>query len=351
MAGKCSNPVRFAVVGVGGMGSSHVRLISEAEGAELVAVCDIVEERVKFHVDKYGVDGYLEYSEMLKRDDIDVINVCTPSGLHADMIIEAAKAGKHVLSEKPLDVTVEKVDAAIKACKDAGVKLGCIFQNRLAPVNLLIKETMDKGKLGKLLMANAHVYWYRDQPYYDKGGWRGTWAMDGGGALMNQSVHTIDLLQWMAGPVRSVYAKSGVFAHNIETEDLSVAVLTFENGAVGTLIGTTCAYPGLETCVELFGDKGTIRMNDNKLVDWHMTGEDDKDNARQGVSIEDLEDSGGSSDPSSISKGGHLLQIEDMARAVRENREPIITGEQARNAVAIITAVYESARTGKEVIL
>lgn len=355
MGNKEYEKVGFAVVGGGTIGQRHINCIKEAEGARLVAVCDIRPEVAKEMAEKNGVAAYVDLGEMLKRDDIDVVNICTPSGLHADAILQCAAAGKHVITEKPLDITLEKIDKAIKACKEAGVKLACIFQNRLAPTNMMIKRFIEEGGLGRLLIGTASVLWYRTQEYYDTGGWRGTWAMDGGGSLMNQSVHTIDLLQWFMGPVESVIGYTGILAHKIETEDTGIAIVKFRNGAVGTILGTTCAYPGVATMVQLFGEKGSIISDNNKLKVWKMrkgTKEEEKEEEERmlkaygGLRVES-----GSADPAAVAKEGHLIQIEDMVKAVRENRDPIITGEDARHAVEIILAIYESARTGKEVKL
>lgn len=350
MSDAGSRAVRFGVVGIGVIGKVHIEAMLQAEGAELVAVCDILEDRVNEQVRAHGVRGYTNYREMLQQEDIDVINICTPSGMHADMIIQAAEAGKHVICEKPLDITVSKIDEAVITCKRAGVKLAGIFQRRLVPENLRVKRAMDSGILGKLVMANARVLWYRSQEYYDEGGWRDTWEMDGGGALMNQSIHTIDLLQGMAGPVKSVYAKGGAFVHDIETEDLSIAVLSFENGAIGSILGTTCAYPGFYTSIELVGSDGTIIIKDDKIEVCDVRGK--KKECQEILSTAAQGSVGGANrEPKAIAKKGHVVQVEDMVKAIQEKREPIITGEAARNAVCIIRGIYESMKTGKEVMI
>ena len=355
MSSKAYDKVGFAVLGGGGIGRRHINCIKEAEGAELVAICDIIPEVATKMAEENGVAAYTDLDEMLKRDDIQVVNICTPSGLHADAIIRCAAAGKHVITEKPLDITLERIDKAINACKEAGVNLACIFQNRLTPTNMMIKKFIDKGGLGRLLIGTASVLWYRTQEYYDAGGWRGTWAMDGGGSLMNQSIHTIDLLQWFMGPVESVIGYTGILSHNIETEDTGIGIVKFKNGAVGTILGTTCAYPGIATAVQLFGENGSIISDNNKLKVWKMRGEskeaENEEEEKMLKAYGSLKAESGSADPSSITKAGHLIQIEDMVKAVKEGTEPIITGEDGRYSVEIIQAIYESARTGKEVKL
>ncbi len=346
--------IGFAVVGACGViGDTHIKSIQKAEGARLVAVCDILQEEVQKLGEELGVPSYKNHEEMLVNEDIEVVSVCTPSGAHAEIIIDSAKAQRHVLTEKPLDVTLERIDVAIEACKKMGVKLGCIFQNRTAPANQKIKEVLASGRLGKLLIGGAHAQWYRSQEYYDAvGGWRGTWELDGGGSLMNQSIHTIDMLQWFMGPVVSVNGKTDILAHDIETEDLGLGMLRFENGAHGILMGTTCAYPGLDTKVEIFGENGCIITSNNKVKTWRIKGEDIKAEEEEMVSLYGKDTQGsGSSDPKAIRKKGHLIQIEDMAKAVLEDRDPMITGIEGRHAVEIILAVYESSRTGKEVKL
>lgn len=344
--------IRFAVIGLGAVGQLHLESIAEARGAQLVAVCDKSEKLLMKQKGKYEVDIYTDSFEMLAREDIDVVNICTPSGMHGNLIVQAAQAGKHVICEKPLEITVEKADEAIAVCREHGVKLSGILQNRLMPANDKIKRTVQAGRLGDVIMANARVLWYRPQEYYDKGGWRGTWRVDGGGALMNQSIHTIDLLQWMVGPVKSVYAKGGTFAHRMETEDLGIALVTFENGAIGTITGATCVYPGLDASIEIVGKRGTIVSRDNRIATWHIQGDNEQKESSEILSIYGSSQSGtGASDPMAISNMGHILQIEDMVNAIREDREPIVNGEEARKAVAIICSIYESMRTGEEVLV
>lgn len=344
--------IRFAVVGVGAVGELHLDSITKARGAELVAICDKNKELLMKQKSKYKVDIYTDFSEMLRREDIDVVNICTPSGMHGELIEQAARAGKHVICEKPLEISVEKADRAIATCREHGVKLAGILQSRLLPANEKIKRTVEAGRLGDIIMANARILWYRPQEYYDKGGWRGTWQIDGGGALMNQSIHTIDLMQWIAGPVKSVYAKGGTFAHEMEAEDLGIALVTFKNGAVGSITGSTCVYPGLDASIEIVGKKGTIVSRDNQITTWNIQGGNELEESQEILATYGSSNCGsGASDPMAISNMGHILQIEDMVNAILEDREPIVNGEEARKSVAIICGIYESMRTGKEVVI
>jgi UDP-N-acetyl-2-amino-2-deoxyglucuronate dehydrogenase len=347
--------VGYAVVGLG-VGKSHVRSAVKAKGCKFVAICDLDESVLNSVGNEFNIapeDRYTSYELLLKRPDIDVVSVCTPSGMHRDDAIKALEAGKHVLVEKPLEIQLDKINDILAAAEKAGKYVGCVFQNRLSPGNKKIKETIDSGRLGKLITANFHVKWYRTDEYYaTNGGWRGTWEMDGGGAVMNQSVHTIDLMQWMMGSVKSVFAKAGAYNHNIETEDTAVAVIQFDNGAIGTFIGTTCAYPGLEILLQVHGTTGTVYANNSNIETYKLADDEERTEEAQVLSeFGKQEKKSGGADPAAISTTGHAGQIQDMIFAVQENRPPMIQGKEGYAAVEIILAIYESARTGKEVFL
>src|SRR5947209_3524525 len=344
---ESERPIRFAGVGLG-MGYHHCVDLQDARGAQLVAVCDRVPERVERAVQKFGVRGTGSFDEILADPEIDVVNVATPSGLHSEMTCRALRAGKHVVCEKPPDVTVAKVDAMIAAQRETGRKLLIIFQSRFEPLYRRLKEAINTGRLGRLVGVHGAVHWYRAQSYFNcPGMWKGTWAMDGGGSLSNQGVHTVDLIQWLCGPVSEVYGKFGVFAHQIETEDKTVAVLTFENGAIGTLTTTTAAYPGLETELVLHGTKGSIVVRDH-LHHWRLQGDSpdaEKEEERQMLAAygpRGQRDATVASDPFAFATRGHKAEIEDLVRAVREDREPTIPVASTRHTVAILNAIYES---------
>ena len=343
----------FGVVGLG-MGKHHCRSVSEAKGARLVAVCDIDEERLNAMMEQHGCKGYTSYEEMLQDDEIDVVNVATPSGMHTQFGIQAADAKKHMIVENPADITTDRVDQLIGAVRDNGVKVGCIFQARLNPLNRKIKEAIDSGKLGKLIGVHGHLPWYRAQSYYqgEHGSWKGTWDMDGGGSLMNQGVHTVDLIQWLAGGVQSVMGMFGVFGHEIEAEDQTVALFKFKNGALGTIYTTTCCYPGLDQLITIYGQNGSVLKDASKLLSWNIQGENEKEEEAEMLAqfgAKKDKEAGISADPMAVSSDGHTVIIEDLVEAIQEDRDPMIGLESARHAVEIINAVFESGRTGREV--
>jgi len=271
--------------------------------------------------------------------------------MHADLGVMAAKAGKHVLVEKPIAITLEAADRLIKACDEAGVTLSCISQHRFDDAMIEAHEALEKGLFGKMTFCGAHTKWYRSQEYYDSGDWRGTWALDGGGALMNQSVHYVDMLQYMMGEVEEVSAYCGTLAHErIEVEDVAAAALKFKNGAIGLLEGNTTAFPGFCTRLDIYGSDGGIIIENDKIRDRKFRAEgagggfygmvSDLDNeARQGSGAANA----------SIGADSHQRQIQDVVDAILEGRQPKVTGRDARHPLAIILAVYESSRTGKAV--
>ncbi|MCL6518472.1 MAG: Gfo/Idh/MocA family oxidoreductase [Armatimonadetes bacterium] len=340
--------VGYGIIGCGVIAPWHAGAVSRIPDAELIAVCDIVPEKAEKIKNDFGAKYvYTDYKEMLKRDDIDIVSICTPSGMHADMGIDAALAGKHVMTEKPIDISLEKIDKLIQTCAEQKVKLACIFQRRTSPLWQLVKKTIDAGKLGKLVLGDAYLKYFRSQEYYDSAGWRGTWALDGGGALMNQGVHCVDLLRWIMGPIDTIFGFADHLVRKIEVEDTSVAAIRFKNGAFGVLEGTTSVTPGMNHRLEFHGEKGTILVDGENIVRWDVPGEDKQEVTKS------LQDQVGnaSSDPTAISQHGHQVQIADLIAAVKEDREPMVNGAEARHAVEVILAVYQSARTGQPVKL
>ena len=349
-----SGEIGFAVIGLG-MGKHHCMAITSAPGARLVAVCDVDEERLDSVAEEYGCERYTDYHDLLKNDDVQVINVATPSGSHVEIALELVAGGKNLIVEKPADIVVDRIDELMAASKKAGVKVGGIFQSRLVPLNLRIRDAIQGGRLGKLIGVHGHLPWYRKQEYYEgpHGSWKGTWELDGGGSLMNQGVHTVDLLQWLAGPVASVMGMFGVFGHEIEAEDQTVALLRFANGALGTLYTTTCCYPGYDQLVTIYGTGGSISKLEGALNGWKLV--DDKDGAEEaelmGLYGTDGAKGTGAADPMAVGFDGHTEIIADMVKAIKEDRDPTITLDSARHAVEIINAIFESGRTGREVKL
>ncbi len=336
--------VRFAIVGCGRIAPFHADGIKNAPSCELVAVCDIVEERAKEFASDRGVEKwYTDIEEMLLKENIDVCCVCVPSGLHHEIAIKAAEHGVNVLSEKPLDVNKENMLKMINACKENNVKLGAIFQRRTYQAAQETKKAVDDGAFGRITIGSARLYYYRDQEYYDSGDWRGTWALDGGGALMNQGVHGVDMITWLMGGVKSVRADCRRLVWNTEVEDTAVITLKYNNGAIGTIECTTSVYPGVETVFTVGGEKGCVIFGDNMICNWHFMNNTPEcpeiENKFMGMNCSYTE-----STP-------HMIQIEDMARAVLEDRDPMITGEEAMRSVEVILAIYESSKTGKEIFL
>lgn len=328
--------VRFAVVGCGGISKTHLKGIAAAEEAELAAVCDVSEERARETAQQYGVQAYTSYEEMLKRGDIDVVNICTPSGMHPEQTVMAAEAGKHVISEKPMAIRLDDAVRMIEACKKNRVKLATIFPRRMSPASKFVKRLLEEGRLGKISLCAGYVKFYRNQAYYDKAGWRGTWAVDGGGAMMNQGIHTIDLLQWLAGPVESLYGYARNVLRNIEVEDTAVTSLQFKSGALGSIEATTTAYKQPDHRIVIHGDKGTIILTGDQITALDIMDEE--------VDIPQFE-------PFSVIPDGHAAQIRDMALAVLEGRDPIVTGEDGVHSLEIILGAYESQRSRKEIWL
>jgi predicted dehydrogenase len=342
-------PTGFAVVGLG-MGRHHCKAIASVPDARLVAVCDVDEERLRPVAQEYGCRAYADFARLLKDDEVEVINIATPSGLHARLGLQAAAAGRHLIVEKPADIQAERIDALIEAGQRYGVKMAGIFQSRLDPLNIRLREAIQQGRLGPLIGVHGHLPWYRKQSYYEgpHGSWKGTWDMDGGGSLMNQGVHTVDLVQWLAGPVEEVAGLYGVFGHRIEAEDQAVSLLRFKSGALGTLYTTTCCYPGFDQRLTLYGTRGTIVKRDGTLEAWKMMDDEGGREEREMLArFGEGQKGSGAADPMAVSFDGHAQIVADMVEALRQDREPLITLESARHATEIINAIYLSARTGR----
>jgi len=329
-----ADEIRFGIVGLG-MGANRAKVAAQTPGARLACVCDIVEDRAKKVALDLKCDYVNDYEKMLKRDDIDVVGVLTPSGMHADFAIMAAKAGKHVFTTKPMDILLEKCDELIKTAKDAGVILAVDFGERYGTANKRVRKAIQSGLLGKMILADLRMKWYRAQSYYDGGtpsGWRSKRRYEGGSAA-NQGVHFLDLLQWFMGDVKTVYGKSGTFTHNIETEDCSIALMEFKSGAWGVIQTTTCNNPDLGSAMEFSGSNGTLSWKDSKVVLYKLA---DKPEA----TLEDVEIEPG---PGSI--------IEDMVSAINKGTQVAVDGHEGRKSVAMFCAIYESSKTGKPVEL
>ena len=341
--------IRHAIVGCGVIGPHHAKSLAGIEGSRLTVVCDPVGERAEKLASSYpGTATESSLDAVLDRDDVDLVHICTPSGLHADQAVAALDAGKHVITEKPMDITVAACDKLIAAAAKAEKKATCIFQNRFLSITEQVKTAVDDGLLGKLNMGDAYIKWYRSQSYYDSGDWRATWALDGGGCLMNQGVHYIDLLQWYMGPVASIYAVCDTLAHTIEVEDVAAAILRFKSGAIGVIEGTTSATPGLDWRIELHGDQGSVTLRNGSLEHWKFL---DKELTNNPPVDEVAQLKAAGADPNNIPAQAHTRQIQLMCDAIRNDGDVPIPVHEARNAVEIINAIYESSRRGEAVTL
>lgn len=342
--------IGFGILGCGVIAPTHRQAIEACDEAEVVAVCDIdVEKGRKFAEDAGGVRFYQDYLELVADPDVDVVSICTPSGLHADGVIAAAQAGKHAFCEKPLDIKRERMTAMIAACREANVKLGCVFQSRTYPTAIKVRKAIADGVLGKMTLGDAFLKDYRSRAYYRSAGWRGTWALDGGGALMNQGVHGVDLLLWlMNDDVETVFARCDHKVRDIEVEDTSVSCLRFKSGAFGTIIGTTSCNPGETRRIELHGDVGTICVKGKAIARWALSAEEDG-RAKDAEPPSDDTDDGTTGDNKAVQAEGHVWLVDDLVKAIKQDRDPYITGESARKAVDLILAIYDSARTGQDV--
>jgi predicted dehydrogenase len=341
-------PLNIAIIGAGNIGRIQAEAISHISEALLTVVCNRSADVGQDLAQIYGADWTPSYEQAVTRPDVDVVSICTPSGSHAEIAVAAAAAGKHLLVEKPLDVTLARVDQIIDAAREARVKLACIFPLRFMAGVRKTKAALDAGRLGRLTLADAQVKWYRPQDYYDVS-WRGTWALDGGGALMNQSIHSIDLLQWLAGPVTSVFARTATLSHEMETEDTASAVLVFGSGALGVIQGATSCWPGDSARIELHGDRGTIVLEEGRIVTWKLADAAPDEEARMLGLEENL--GSGSQDPTAISYENHRRQIVDLIEAVRSDRSPVVKGKEGRKAVELIRAIYRSAASERAVKL
>jgi predicted dehydrogenase len=337
----------IGLVGAGNIARVHAAAIAEIPKAQVVAVCDTSEPACRAFSADHGVDWTGDLDGLLARGDLDIVTICTPSGTHADLAVRAAQAGKHLIVEKPLDVTLVDVDRIIAAARENQVKLAGIFPYRFKQGARKAKEAITQGRLGRIVLVDAYVKWYRSQDYY--GGWHGTWTLDGGGALMNQSIHSIDLIQWLGGPVATVFGHTATLGHDMETEDTASAVLTFGSGALGVVQGATSCWPGDPARVEIHGTRGTVVLEEARITTWKLA--DAPPEEEQSMTTLEVQEGNTSSDPTAVPHTEHRLQIEDMIEAIEKDREPLVNGPEARKAVEIIRGIYLSAQQRIQVAL
>jgi predicted dehydrogenase len=341
------NPLKFALIGCGRIAKRHSELLGDKqiEGACLVAVCDTNLDKSKGIGSRFKVPFYVDMHQMMQKEDIDVIVILTESGNHADHVIQLSKYGKHIVVEKPMALRLSDADSMIKSCDSAGIKLFVVKQNRFNVPVIKLKEAVDKGRFGKLVLGTIRVRWCRDQEYYDQDSWRGTWAMDGG-VLTNQASHHIDLLEWMVGEIESVFARSITALSDIEAEDTAVVAVKFRNGALGIIEATTAVRPkDLEGSISLLGANGTVEIGGfavNEMKTWNFT-----------ETIPEDEDiiSKYSVNPPNVYGFGHKAYYEHVVDCIHNNKKHLVDGLEGRKSIELINAIYESIETGKEVCL
>jgi predicted dehydrogenase len=343
-----------AIVGCGMIARFHALALAEVPDARLVALVS----RNRSNADKLNeslglrCDVYADLHPVLARRDVDIVIVTTPSGAHLEPAIAAAGAGKHVVVEKPLEITLERCDRIIEACRQSHVQLCTIFPSRFHDANRALKAAVDAGRFGRLTLGETTCKWWRPQSYYDEGGWKGTRALDGGGALMNQAIHNVDLLLWMMGPATHVTGFTATLAHErIEVEDTAVACLRFANGALGVIQATTSVFPGLPKTIAVHGDRGTAVIEQEDVLRWEFSPESPEDRAIRERFAVKTGASGGSSNPAAISHQGHARQLADLVEALKTGRPPLVDGREGRRAVEVILAIYRSATTGRTVAI
>ena len=342
--------IGFGIIGCGMIAPFHARALAEIEDVDIVALQSRRRDRAEALAQSLSqpVGIYADIDEMLHHPGLDVVCICTASGAHLEPALAAAKAGKHVIVEKPLEVSLQRCDALIAACERAGVRLGAIFPSRYADANRLLKDAIDKGRFGRLTMGATACPWWRSQAYYDEGGWKGTIALDGGGALMNQAIHNVDLLLWLMGEVQSVAAMTATLAHErIEVEDTAVACVRFRSGALGIIQAATSAYPGWPKTIAIHGDEGSALVEQEDLMRWDFKNPLPEDEAIRSRYAHKVAASGGASNPAAISHEYHRRQLQDFVTAIRTGQHPAVDGAEGRKAVALILAIYESAQTGR----
>jgi predicted dehydrogenase len=349
--------LKFAVVGAGVIGDLHARTITSLPGAEVGVVVDVQLDRARDMAGRYQARPLSDLGQALSLPDIDAVAICTPSGDHADLVVAALRADKHVVVEKPLDVSLAAAGRVAVAEGESGKRVTVISQHRFDSSSVVVHDAVSSGRFGRVASGSASISWWRSQAYYDSAGWRGTWAMDGGGALMNQGIHTIDLLVWFLGKPVEVFAWTGLLAHErIEVEDTAVATIRFAGGALGVIHGTTCAYPGLSARLQIHGDRGSAIIDDDRLVYFHVAGQGDvvpdlgagcPDNQAAAVLAAEVPPTR----PRTAGMGltSHTAQYQDFLSSVASNRPPLVTVAEATRTLAVIRAIYESADAGRPV--
>ena len=347
--------MKFGIIGAGMIGHFHAKAITDMTGGSLHSVFDLRQEAADKLANEFGAKGFSNIDEFLGDDELQIVTVGTPSGAHLNPTLAALNSGKHAIVEKPLEVTLDRIDQLTAAAAENNRTLASVLNRRFHPGMDAFKKASTDGRFGTLTNASAYIKWYRDQAYYDSAGWRGTWALDGGGALMNQSIHTVDALLHLAGSVKSVQANSACLAHErIEVEDIVVAILEFENGARGVIEASTCTWSkdGHPARVQLSGTEGSVFLADEAFEIWDFMEEKPEDAEIKSTLMKGQEAGLGANDPTAINTYQHQRNFEEIVTAINEGREPTTSASEARKSVELITAIYRSAQNdGEKIIL
>jgi predicted dehydrogenase len=350
-----AEPLGFAIVGCGMIARFHVRALQEIPAARVAALVSRSGDNAQKLIQETGLPAvpiFRTIDEAVRAPGVDAVIITTPSGAHREPALVAAQAGKHVVVEKPLEITGPRCQEIIDACAQAKVQLCTIFPSRFADSSMVLKAAVDAGKFGRLTLGETTCKWWRSQAYYDEGGWKGTQALDGGGALMNQAIHSVDLLLWMMGEATHVSGFTATLAHErIEVEDTAVACIRFKNGALGVIQATTSVHPGYPKTIAVHGDRGSAVIEQEDVIRWDFTPETEEDVKIKQRFASRVGASGGAADPKAISHEGHRRQLADFIEAVRTNRPPQVDGREGKRAVDLICAIYESAKTGRTIAL
>jgi predicted dehydrogenase len=346
--------MKFGIIGAGMIGRFHARAIQEMAGGELHSVFDLRTEGAEKLASEFGAKSFTDITAFLADPELEIVTIGTPSGSHLDPAIAALNSGKHVICEKPLEVTPARIDQMIAAAAINGKTLAAVLNRRFHPAMEHFKAAAMRGRFGKITSASCYVKWWRTQEYYDSAGWRGTWALDGGGALMNQSIHTIDALLHIAGPVKAVTARMDLIAHErIEVEDAAIALIEFENGALGVVEGSTACWSatGHPAEVQVCGTKGSVFLADEAFKIWDFADSSTEDLFVRENLMTTSAKGLGANDPTAINVTGHIRNFEEVIQSIEQNRESIVCAAEARKAVTLICAIYQSAREGGKRIL
>jgi predicted dehydrogenase len=340
-----TDTIGYAVIGAGLVGPRHAAAAARTPGAQLVAVCDQRLDRAEAVAEQFGALAVAEVDAVLERKDVHIVSICLPTRLHLEVAERAAAAGKHIVVEKPLEVSLERADRLIAAAKAHNVQLGAIFNRRFIPALKATKRAVEEGLLGEILVSDMYYKAFRTQEYYDDSGWRGTWEQEGGAALINQGIHGVDLVRWVAGPIARIFGYADHLRREIEADDTTAAVARYANGAMGVIQATTSVQPRTPDRLEFHGTNGSIQLANYRIASWSVPG------AEAWPAEVEAEEQAAIPEAGNLETYGHNAQIADMIEAVRDGRPPAVSGEEGRRSLEVCLAIYESARTGKEVVV